>query len=62
MDGGGSRAGHGRAIYQEPSPAAMASGGRGRARPVILTLDLGTSVTKAALWDRTAWWPWLRPR
>ena len=28
------------------------AGGRDRARPVILTVDLGTSVTKAALWDR----------
>ena len=27
--------------------------------PVILTVDLGTSVTKVALWDRTTgWWPW----
>ena len=52
MAGGGAGLAMGRAIFQEPSPAAMAKrAGRDRARPVILTIDLGTSVTKVALWD-----------
>ena len=36
--------------------------GRRRPRPVILTLDLGTTVTKASLWSGTGWSIWPRWR
>ena len=55
MAGGGAGLAIGRAILEEPSPVGgrPPAGGR-RARRVILTLDLGSSVTKVALWDPDA--------
>ena len=59
MAGGGAGLAMGRAIFQEPSPAAMAQrAGRDRARPVILTIDLGHQRHQGRpLGPATGWWP-----
>ena len=51
MEGGGAGMAMGRTIYQDPDPAEVAGlVARAGARPVILTIDFGTSVTKVGLW------------
>ena len=51
MEGGGAGMAMGRTIYQDPEPAEVAGlVARAGARPVILTVDFGTRVTKVGLW------------
>ena len=51
MEGGGAGMAMGRTIYQDPDPAEAAGlVQRAGARPMILTIDFGTSVTKVGLW------------
>ena len=62
MEGGGAGMAMGRTIYQDPDPAEAAGLVHDAgARPMILTIDFGTSVTKVGLWGDEGWWRWPAP-